>query len=448
MKKAVLAAVLLFGASAVFSACGAFEKAELATEATEAKESTDTSEESGETEASSEAPTEVTDPDDDTVMVLFPAENLDDTLKNSVNSFGWKLYEKNDKEKNLFYSPYSIESAIALSDLGAKGDTKSEIENVLGISDLESFGRQVKLYDSKFTSDSAKLTTANSIWIDNSLALSDEFEKTVREPAEAYFGGELKQADFNGNIEGVKKEISEWVKKNTNDMLSDYESIADESTKADIINAIYFYGEWMYKFDGSDTSKETFRGSKSNAEVDMMKQSNLALRYVENSDGVTAAALPYGNGEVEMDIFMSADESENIADVWDNSKSEGYFKALDDAESVNITNLKLPKFTMDETYDSLKEALSDIGMSTAFSDSADFSGIASDLKISNINHKAKIEVDEEGSRAAAVTEETMELTSMLEEGPETNFTVDRPFIFTIRDKENGVILFMGRVNNL
>ena len=87
-------------------------------------------------------------------------------------------------------------------------------------------------------------------------------------------------------------------------------------------------------------------------------------------------------------------------------------------------------------------------MSTAFSDSADFSGIASDLKISNINHKAKIEVDEEGSRAAAVTEETMELTSMLEEGPETNFTVDRPFIFTIRDKENGVILFMGRVNNL
>lgn len=456
MKRSVKMAAMLLGISAAVTACAPASQAVQSTEESLVTENIRESSESAaaetteSTEASEAAEATLGEPgsSDNPYISLFAAESLDDTLKKSVNSFNWKLYDKCDKDENIFYSPYSIESAIALADLGAKGDTKSEIESVLGINDLEKFAQQLKLYSGQFTSDEAKLTTANSIWIDNTLKLSDEYEKAVEEPAKFFFNGEIKNVDFAGNTDGVKKEISEWVKSNTNDMIADYQSIADESTKADIINAIYFYGEWTNKFKGDSTYKGDFKGAKGTSTVDMMHQGKVILRYLENKDGVTAAALPYGDGKVEMDIFMSADAEKAVGEVWDVNNADAIFEALDSAEEVNVDTLVLPKFNMDKKYDGLKEALEDLGMKTAFSDDADFSAIAEGLKVSDINHRAKLEVDEDGSKAAAVTEMTMELTSAgpMEKGPE--FIVDRPFIFTIRDKENGVILFTGRVNNL
>ncbi|MCR5526684.1 MAG: serpin family protein [Lachnospiraceae bacterium] len=379
---------------------------------------------------------------------LEEAETLDDTLKNSINTFNWKLFDSADAENNLFYSPYSIASAIALADLGAKGTTKEEIEAVLGIDDLETFEQQIKLFAENNTSDTAKLTTANSVWIDKSLSLSDEYEEVFKNPAEFYFDGELKSVDFKNDTENVKKEISSWVSDKTDKLIDDYESVADGNTVADILNAVYFYGEWSNKFSAEDTESQKFKGTEGDSFVDMMHMEDNSFSYVENVDGITAVALPYSNSSIEMDIMMSADESKDLDDVWDSSNSEKIFSSLDEADTSEISELELPKFEMDVTFDGLKDSLESLGINSAFSKNADFTGIAENLTVSDISHRAKVEVNEDGTKAAAVTEMTMELTAMKDEGENIKFIVDRPFIFTIRDRESGMIIFTGRVNNL
>ncbi|MCR4746764.1 MAG: serpin family protein, partial [Lachnospiraceae bacterium] len=405
------------------------------------------SSEAVETEASAES-TEASDASEEggsDSAELAEAESMDDSLKNAVNGFNWKLYEAAGDE-NIFYSAYSIESALAMTDLGADGETKAAIESALGIEDLENFEQQYKLYNESEKSETAKLTTANSIWLDKSLALADNAENNFLKPAEFYFGGELKSVDFKNDTEAVKKEITDWVSEKTENLIEGYQSQADSETIADILNAVYFYGEWQNKFSGDNTYKEDFNGSSEKSSVDMMHLDDCSFRYLTDKDGITGLAVPYSNSNFEMDIFMSSDESKNISDVFTGDQADGIFEALDSAEETDV-EFSMPKFTMDLKFDGLKEALSDMGMSVAFSDNADFSKIAENLMISDIAHQAKIEVDEEGSRAAAVTEEILKVTSAMPM-EKAKFKVDRPFLFVIRDKETGVIVFTGRVNNL
>lgn len=439
-------ALCIWGCSSSKNNSQAVGKGEASDSSAEASSEAQSSE-AVETEASAES-TEASDASEEggrDSAELAEAESMDDSIKNAVNSFNWKLY-KAAGEENIFYSAYSIESALAMTDLGADGETKSAMESVLGIEDLESFEQQYKLFRDKETSETAKLTTANSIWIDKSLTLADNAETDFLKPAEFYFGGELKTVDFKNGIDAVKSEITEWVNEKTENLIEGYESQADSDTVADILNAVYFYGEWQDKFSADNTFKEDFNGSSEKSSVDMMHLDDGYFRYLDDKDGVTGLAVPYSNSNFEMDIFMSSDESSDISKVFTGDNADGIFEALDSAEETEV-EFALPKFTMDLKFDGLKKALSDMGMEVAFSENADFSKIAENLMISDIAHQAKIEVDEEGSRAAAVTEEIMKVTSAMPM-EKAEFKVNRPFLFVIRDKESGVIVFTGRVNNL
>ena len=369
-------------------------------------------------------------------------------LKNSINTLNWKLYNLCDDDKNLFYSPYSIGSAFAMVDMAAGGETKEGIEKALSISDLDELKERIKEFRERENTDTAKLTNVSSVWLDKSLKLSENVDETFIEPAKLYFGGSVESADFEGNLDEAKSQISEWVSKNTEDMISDYEPIVSEVTKADIINAIYFYGEWESKFAADRTVEGAdFRGLDAAQSVSMMNQSRMYLKYLADEQGMTAAALPYADSAVEMDVIMTADEADKLSDVWKLVDKDSFFAALDNSPESTIDHLSLPKFTMDETYENLKDQLIGLGMDVAFSDDADFSGLSDEIKISNVAHQAKLEVDEEGSRAAAVTEIMLEALGAAQ-GPTIEFIVDRPFIFVIRDVDSGVILFTGRVNNL
>jgi len=368
----------------------------------------------------------------------------------AINTFNWDLYDTAATEENLFYSAYSIESALAMTDVAASGKTKTQMEKVLGISDLSSFERAMKwyrkLYDDPDDEATGKLTTANSIWLEKSLSLAKNYKTDVQEPLTTYFGAEVKRVSFKNQPELAKKQISQWVKKNTNGMITDYEPLCDSNTVADLINAIYFYGEWASKFESVNTAERKFYGSKGTTKVDSMVQGELNLRYVKYN-GIRGIALPYKSGTFEMDIFM-AKKSTDISSTWKSADKEKLFTKLDAADTTFVRTLQLPKFTLDVTFPGLTKSLQKMGMKIPFTASADFSKLADSLYISDVGHRAKLEVDEEGSRAAAVTEVVMNETAMLEPETAIEFIVDRPFILVIRDKTNNVILFTGQVNNL
>ncbi|MCR4891081.1 MAG: serpin family protein [Lachnospiraceae bacterium] len=374
----------------------------------------------------------------------------DGSLSSAVNSFNWKLLGEMDDKGNLFYSPYSLFSALALTDIAAKGDTKTEIESALSITDLQAIESEMKDYLSlKAAEKSAVLNTANAVWLDKSLKTSDNYETDFVAPAKDYFGGDFFQADFKNGLSQTKQQIKDWVSEKTNGFIPDYESAATGDTMADVLNAVYFYGEWEFPFIASSTAEETFHGLSGDRPAQMMSQKGLNLRYLREKDGISALAFPYRNTNIEMDLFIPAEgRNENISELWGKTRPEEILSALDKAELTSINYLSFPKFQMDVTMDGLTDTLKNMGIQTAFSQNADFSGLAEAMYISSIAHRAKIEVDEEGSRASAVTEAVMEITSAEMDGDIINFIADKPFLYLIRDKETGIILFTGRLNDI
>ncbi len=403
-----------------------------------------------ETEAPAETPSEAEAPEETDVPEEAAEAAPGEALKTAVNSFDRKLYENSGEKGNLFYSPFSIVSALALSELAAKDDTAEEILNVLSIKDEQGFREELKQFSEKEKTDSAYFESANALFIDKSLTLSPGYEQDFKEPAEEYFKSGTESLDFAGDLKGAKERISSFVNEKTEGMIADYESTVTKDTVADILNAVYFYGEWMKKFEAEDTFKETFYGDTSEKEVEMMHMFRERFRIVPDLKGIKAVALPYAGDRYEMDILLlSASDKKDLSLLFKEATLEEVLDALDSAEEVSLSRLFIPRFQMDLTYDGLKETLQKMGMKKAFTDQADFSLLADDLYVTDISHRAKVEVDEEGSRAAAVTEMMMSLTSV---GPteekEEEFIADKPFIFYIRDRESGVILFTGRVNDI
>ena len=231
-------------------------------------------------------------------------------------------------------------------------------------------------------------------------------------------------------------------------MIPDYKSISNQMTRADLINAIYFYGEWALPFEAEDTREQSFYGTGGETTVDMMSQGNVFLPYLETDSGLRVLGFPYVRNGFEMDLIIG-EPGEDIAAAVKKENLPELLAALDGQEDTRIETLQMPKFTMDITYPELAEALKGVGMKRAFSDAADFSNLAKNLMISDVNHRAKLEVDELGSKAAAVTEVVMvEGAMILPEEPAPEFIVDRPFFFVIRECDTGMILFAGHVNNL
>jgi serpin B len=366
----------------------------------------------------------------------------------SDNEFGLVLFREvvsaDPESDNIFVSPTSIALALAMTYNGAAGETKTAMETALrkvGFTVEEINTSYKSLIDALVSVDpKVLLEIANSIWYREGFTVLQEFVTTNQQ----YYDAQVSSLDFNDA--GAPGIINNWVSDKTHDKIKKIVEEINPQTVMYLINAIYFKGMWQTEFKKENTSDGPFYlNSGSPVTVPLMKQTT-ALRYTAN-EVFSMTELPYGQGNFSM-LVMLPQSGLSTDDIVSTLTPENWDTWMGELTERNV-DLELPKFTF-EYKNELKNELEAMGMGIAFSDGqADFSKIygAGGLFISKVLHKSFVEVNEEGTEAAAVTSVEIELTSVGPEPQVTEFHVDHPFLFAIREKSTGTILFIGRVNN-
>lgn len=371
-----------------------------------------------------------------------------DTLVDGNNKLAFDLYQQylSDEalaNKNVFYSPISVHSALAMTYEGAKGDTADQIREVLYLPEdretrLPSYARTFNQINAG--SDDYTLLIANAIWIQQDFSITDEYKEIITD----YYGGEATNLDFINDTDNSRETINSWVENKTNDKIKNLFPVEaiNTDTRFVLTNAVYFKGNWKTQFDVENTSKQEFtvlNGDK--IDVDMMQLTGESFGYMENDD-IQMLELDYDGDELSMIIILPKECK--FEDVEQKLSLENYenWKGNISPEDVNVY---LPKFKF-ETEATLNQYLEALGIINAFYPSdADFSGISGnyDFFINSIRHKAFIEVNEEGTEATAATGVSFDTVSVIDV---KTFRADRPFMFFIQHKGTGSILFMGRVS--
>lgn len=373
-----------------------------------------------------------------------------DQLKDGINEFSMNMYSALPSDKNIFYSPYSIASALSMLDVGAGGITKEELEDTLGITNLDEWNDEMKAYLSKDWSQNTFVNTANSIWMNKDTTWSSNIEKDFLTPAKNYYSGEVYEADFVGQPDKVVQSVNNWVSTNTNKMIPEILKEVPGGTVMMLINAVYFEGKWDTPFTEDNTFQGKFYGTDKESVVDMMHLYGEHFTYIDNGE-IKGITLPYDGNSIVMKVFMPTADDGDINELFDklsNEEKQKLIDSLDDGRNVEIDALQLPKFTDEQSIDGLDDILKNMGIQSAYSDSADFSKIADGIAVSSVNHRAKVIVDENGTKAAAETDIMIKETAMMPTEETYNFVVDKPFVYVIEDQSTGMILFMGRVNSL
>ncbi len=345
--------------------------------------------------------------------------------------------------ENLFFSPYSIASALAITCEGARGTTADEIESVLHLPANETLRREgFAAIDAALNSGSGNyaLRTANALWAEKTHSLLPEYIET----AARWYGANATNLNLAENPEGSRETINRWVEEKTEDRIRDLlpPGSIDPLTRLVITNAIYFKGAWAQQFDPAETTVEEFRvGSNETVTVPMM-HGNAVYPYTETGT-LQVLEMPYASGdgtELAMLVLLPKGDSLTAAEeVLDAERLAGLRESL---ASQNV-RVFFPKFTLDASY-GLTPTLAAMGMPTAFTGGdADLSGMdgTRDLFVTGIFHKAFVDVNEEGTEAAAATGVAAGL------GVTPVFRADHPFVFLITEKDSGTILFAGRVVN-
>lgn len=371
------------------------------------------------------------------------------------NTFALNAYQQLKDSGNLFFSPYSISIALAMTYAGARGDTEQQMADTLHFTlpqdklhpvfdalDLELSQRGI---GAKGKDDKGfRLNIVNAIWGQKGYTFLQDFLDILAEN----YGAGLRLLDFENAPEPSRITINDWVSDQTEGRIKDLipQGAINTLTRLVLTNAIYFNAAWQNDFDKEDTSDDTFYLLGGNEiTVPMMHQTEW-FKYTEGDD-YQAVELPYDGRELSMLVLLpKSGQLTAFEDSLDAGKVDSIVQNLESKKVV----LTMPKFEFTSDF-SLKKTLSDMGMPAAFSGDADFSGMDGkrDLSISDVIHKAFISVDETGTEAAAATAVIVGATAMPPTEPEqiVYMTVDHPFIFLIRDIQTGTILFIGRVLN-
>lgn len=368
-------------------------------------------------------------------------------IVDSDNQFGFNLFgtliENSNAGTNLMISPLSISSALSMILNGANGETRTEMEQVLssdGFTTDDINSAYQKLIPALRNCDtSVDLDIANSIWIRKSFDVLDKFIATNND----YYDAEVTRLDFDNN---AVNQINDWVSQKTHDKIQKMVTSIDPNDVMFLLNAIYFKGGWAEKFDSDATQSKPFTLSDGNTVNVPMMRKNLKLSYLATNN-FSMAAFPYGRGKFQMVVMLPNDgvSTTEILQSMDNDSWQTYLKGMSQPVELDVW---LPKFTFSwET--NLNDVLASLGMPKAFSQTeADFTNINSNggLYISKVKHKTFIEVNEEGTEAAASTSVVVSYTSV---GPGTPimFHADHPFLFFITEEDTGAILFMGQLSN-
>ncbi len=382
-----------------------------------------------------------------------PADDLQ-ALVEGNNSFALDLYRSiHSQSGNLIFSPYSISLALAMTYAGARTETESQMANT-----LHYVLPQVRLHPTFNTLDlkledqgqsqsmvfqPLQLNIANGIWAQQDHPFQPAYLDLIAEN----YGAGVHLADFVNKADAARQEINQWVSDQTKDKIKDLipQSSLDASTRMVLANAIYFKAFWQNQFDPNSTQDTAFTLLDGlQIQVKMMFNSMDGIPYGGGS-GYQAIELPYQGDTAAMDIIVPDQGKFNeIEASLDLQKFDDVLVGL---QSSNVV-LGLPKFTYSSQF-GLADTLKSIGMTDAFDpQQADFSGMDGqrDLYIGNVIHKAFVAVDEKGTEAAAATAVIMRAASA-PAGDIIRLTIDRPFIFVIRDVKSRQILFIGRVLN-
>ena len=393
------------------------------------------------------------------VLFLFPYQpnqppQTDDTgstqqgiqeVVNANNQFAFELYSELNKaeDSNIFYSPYSISAALAMTYEGAKGRTADEMKSVFHFpesnilrSNFAAIYNEINKKDKPY-----KLSTGNALWAQQNYKFLEEYLSTV----DKYYGGKVANVDFVKETEKSRQTINTFIEQQTNNKIKDLipQGILDTSTVLVLTNAIYFKGTWTWEFDKSDTSEQDFKVTPNNVvktSMMYMKNDKAKFSYADVGD-LQILELPYKGEEISMLILLP---TENLDGVEPSLTAEKLKEWKSQMKEDKLDAIYLPKFEFDTKY-FMKETLSKMGMPSAFGN-ADFSGMdgTKNLFIDAVIHQAFIKVDEEGTEAAAATAVVMKESAVMQR---KIFRADHPFIFIIQEKETGNILFLGRVND-
>ena len=376
----------------------------------------------------------------------FATDESVESLSDSMNDFSLNIYKyiSDESKGNVFFSPYSIFVALSMTYEGARGDTADQMKNILGFEQnnevsLCSFGRIYNLLniDAEYI-----LNTANALWTKKDYPFLDEYLSFI----DNYYMGKATDLDFSDPAKAAEI-INDWVEENTGGKIDDMLSSSDISPGTVLIlsNAIYFKGLWLTQFDVEATVDREFKiSSGETIDVSTMVSTNsdVFFNYSEN-EYLQLLELPYKGDDVSMVILLP---KENNIDIIENKLSkENLTNWLNSMYPTKI-DIFLPKFNFTTEYN-LKNILIDMGLDIIFSYNADFSGMNGfgGLFIGKVLHKAFVEVNEEGSEAAAAT--TVHVLETAIPGPVTVFNADHPFLFLIQHKESGTILFIGKIEN-
>lgn len=396
---------------------------------------------------------------------ILDVEELDTDYIDELNGFAYDIFDQLSDGNNIFISPYSISLALSMLYNGADEETRLEMAEMLGFDTLSGFTNEYSKESNEYMNANAKhliealqdadskvtFNVANSIWLSKDAKFNERIDSVLLAPVRQYYNADILQVDFREDQ--TLNDVNKWVSNHTDGMIDPFlERFQDkENLRLFLANAIYFNGKWTNPFQTDQTRKYQFNGTNGTRMVDMMFMREEKYRYLAEN-GLRGVELPYGDERMVMNVIVPEDTTAmTIGEIYDTLTTEDinqFLSKLDSAEKKELGTLALPKFEMEYGTVNLNKALQELGMVDAFAESsADFGLIGDDLFVGAVSHMAKIQVEEWGTKAAGATGIEMIATGMPLDPP-TNFIVDVPFLFLIRDKDTGAIVFVGIMNNI
>jgi serpin B len=386
-----------------------------------------------------------------TALIIHPAETMGaneiEKLGGGNTAFALDLYTRlKTVDGNLFFSPYSISTCLAMTYAGARGETAAQMAQTLHFDTNQkqlaaSFGKLETQLNTKQKKIGIELDIANGLWAQK----KKPFLPAFLDVAKQSYGANLKQVDFRTGADTARTEINDWVAHKTKGKITDLiqAGVLNPETKLVLVNAIYFTGQWARKFDKHDTTNAPFSVTPTRQLQVPLMSLTANFKYAE-VDGLQFLELPYVVDDISMVVLLPRDV-DGLKSVEDQLNQQTLDRWLAQAREQKVA-VSLPKFKLAAQF-SLAKPLTEMGMTDAFSPGANFSGMDGErnLFISAVVHKAFVDVNEEGTEAAAATAVVMRSMAVMMPRPTPIFRADHPFIFLIRDNHSGSILFLGRL---
>jgi serine protease inhibitor len=359
----------------------------------------------------------------------------------SSNDFAFNLFRNlpTDPADNSFISPLSVSMALGMLLNGADGEVRESILNTIDFKDFtaEEVNAGFRDLTELLLSMDRKVNfgLANSVWYRQELTVNNSFASVI----ENYYNGKIMGLDFESPASKII--INSWVESKTNNRIKDLIKQINPAHVMFLVNAIYFKGDWTHQFDKSKTKKAPFTTlDGSTTQVDMMFSEGVSMKYKVTPD-FQLLDIPYGNGQFRFTILMP-NEPEALLQLVEEMNAGMFSDLLNESDSVSV-ELELPKFKMN-WRDDLKSSLAQMGMLMGgFPLLFEEPGLP--LEVSEVIHQSFLEINEEGSEAAAATAIGVAYTSY--QPKPTRITIDKPFVFMIREKHSEAILFMGQLTD-